>query len=43
MSKEENQKNYEEFMEVLQEEDKKEENNEMRYYRYNLSIEYLQK
>ncbi len=43
MSTEENQKNYEEFMEVLQEEDKREENNERRYYRHNLSLEYLQK
>lgn len=43
MSKEENQKNYEEFIEVLQEEDKREENNERRYYRHNVSLEYLQK
>jgi DNA-directed RNA polymerase specialized sigma24 family protein len=42
MSKEENQKFNEEFKVVIEEENKKEKNNERKYYRHNISLEYLQ-
>lgn len=42
MSKEENQKFNEEFKVVIEEETKKEKNNERKYYRHNISLEYLQ-
>lgn len=42
MSKEEKEIVYEEFKVVIEEEIKKEENNERKYYRHNISLEYLQ-
>lgn len=42
MSKEEKEIAYEEFKVVIEEEIKKEENNERKYYRHNISLEYLQ-
>lgn len=42
MSKEEKQKFNEEFKVVIEEENKKEKNNERKYYRHNISLEYLQ-
>ena len=42
MSKEEKEIVFEEFKVIIEEEIKKEENNERKYYRHNISLEYLQ-